>query len=209
MTGRGRNGAAARIRLSSSNNAMSEADTLSTVVTYLEMHAKPTAPTPPRPAAKIELMRAEMPPVSFYRYLYDTIGEDWLWYERRIISNDDLTNIIHHPDVEIFVLSFGGVPAGYGELDRRAAGEVELAYFGLMPEFVGHGVGLFFLRWLVDQAWTYEPELLWVHTFYLDHPNALQVYQKAGFAPYQRETVTFTDPRTEGYFPAWRDPRPE
>lgn len=94
MTGRGRNGAAARIRLSSSNNAMSEADTLSTVVTYLEMHAKPTAPTPPRPAAKIALMRAEMPPVSFYRYLYDTIGEDWLWYERRIISNDDLTNII-------------------------------------------------------------------------------------------------------------------
>ncbi len=183
-------------------------DTLTTVVTYLEMTAKPTAPTLPHPAQKIALMRADRPPLSFYRYLYDTVGEDWLWYERRIVTDDDLANVIHHDRVEIYVLYVGGVPAGFGELDRRADRDIELAYFGLMPDFVGRRLGSYFLRWLIDQAWTYEPDRLWVHTCDLDHPNALQVYQKAGFVPYQRETITFTDPRTEGYFAEWRDTRP-
>jgi len=183
------------------------AETLSTVVTYLEMTEKPASPTPPLPAAKIALMRAEKPPVSFYRYLYDTIGTDWLWYERRIMADGDLANIIHHDGVEIYVLYVGGVPGGYGELDRRAEGEIELAYFGLMPDFIGRGLGLYFLRWLVDQAWTYEPKRVWVHTCDLDHPAALQVYQKTGFVPYKRETISFTDPRADGLFPDWRDPR--
>lgn len=184
------------------------APTLSTVVTYLEMTAKPTAPSLPRPAAKIALMRAETPGVAFYRFLYDTIGANWLWYERRIMADEDLANIIQHEAVEIYVLYVGGVPAGYGELDRRAAGEVELAYFGLMPDFIGRGLGRYFLSWLADQAWTYEPARLWVHTCDLDHPGALQLYQAAGFVPYQRETVTITDPRSEGLFPDWTDPRP-
>jgi len=183
-------------------------DTLTTVVTYLEMTAKPTAPTLPHPAQKIALMRADHPPVAFYRYLYNAIGEDWLWYERRIVADEDLTNIIHHDRVEIYVLYVGGVPAGYGELDRRASDEIELAYFGLMPEFVGRALGGYFLRWLIDQAWTYEPARLWLHTCDMDHPNALSVYQKSGFSPYQRETVTFADPRAEGHFQNWTDRRP-
>ena len=45
------------------------AETLCSVVTYLEMMAKPTAPNLPLPALKIALMRAEQPTLSFYRYL--------------------------------------------------------------------------------------------------------------------------------------------
>lgn len=183
-------------------------NSLMTVVTYLEMTAKPTAATLPHPARKIALMRAEKPSVAFYRFLYDTIGEDWLWFERRIVFDADLADIIRHDDVEIYVLYVGGVPAGYGELDRRTAGEIELAYFGLMPDFTGQGLGAYFLRWLVDQAWTYEPDRLWLHTCDLDHPSAFHVYQKAGFAPYQRETISFPDPRDDGHFPDWQDPRP-
>ena len=182
-------------------------ETLTSVVTYLEMTAKPVSPTPPRPARQIALMRAERPTVSFYRYLYDTVGEEWLWYERRLLSDDDLAVIIENPDVEIYVLYVSGVPAGFGELDRRIDGEVELAYFGLLPEFIGRGLGLFLLRWLIDQAWSYEPDRLWVHTCDLDHPTALQVYQKAGFVPYEREEISFASPRTGGAFPDWRDPR--
>ena len=44
-------------------------------VTFLEMTAKPAALPPPQPKGKIAILRAENPPVHFYRYLYDTIGE--------------------------------------------------------------------------------------------------------------------------------------
>ena len=184
------------------------AETLCSVVTYLEMVAKPTAPNLPLPAPKIVLVRAEQPTLSFYRYLFNTIGEDCLWFSRRFMDDDALTNIIQHELVEVYVLYVGGVPGGLGELDRRTEGQIELSFFGLIPEFVGRGLGKYFLRWLVDQAWTYEPERLWLHTCDLDHPNALSVYQKVGFTPYKRETESFKNPQTEGHFPKWVDRRP-
>jgi GNAT superfamily N-acetyltransferase len=169
---------------------------LDIVVTYLEMLKPPTRPTVPAPTTgKIALLRAERPTISFYRYLYNTVGEPWLWWERRRLSNDELAKIIHDPLVEIYVLYVDGVPAGYAELDRRKQDEVELAYFGLVPEFIGRKLGPFLLNWAVDTAWFGNPKRLWVNTNNLDHPKALQIYQKAGFVPYKQETQTIPNPR--------------
>jgi GNAT superfamily N-acetyltransferase len=93
------------------------------------------------------------------------------------------------------VLYVDGVPAGYAELDRRKQEEVELAYFGLVPEFIGRKLGPFLLNWAVDTAWFGKPKRLWVNTNNLDHPKALQIYQKAGFVPYRQETQTIPNPR--------------
>ena len=69
---------------------------LDIVVTYLEMLKPPTRPTVPvPPVGKIALLRAERPTISYYRYLYNTVGEPWLWWERRRLSNDELARIIH------------------------------------------------------------------------------------------------------------------
>jgi len=46
-----------------------------------------------------------------------------------------------------------GVPAGFAELDRRIEGEIELVQFGLMPAFIGQGLGRYFLQWTIDKAW--------------------------------------------------------
>ena len=73
------------------------------------------------------------------------------------------------------------MPAGFAELDRRVAGEVELVQFGLLPEFIGQGLGKFFLQWAIDKSWGYGPRRLWLHTCSLDHPAALPNYLKAGF----------------------------
>ena len=80
-----------------------------------------------------------------------------------------------------------GVPAGFAELDRRIEGEIELAQFGLMPEFIGQGLGRYFLRWAIDKAWNYGPRRFWLHTDTKDHPAALPNYLKAGFAIYKEE----------------------
>ena len=182
---------------------------MNSVITYLEMTQRPTSPTPTRPAMPIALMRAQDMPVSFYRYLYNAVGEDWLWYERRLVDDETLAATIQNPDVFVYVLYVKGSPAGYGELDLRFGKDrVELEYFGLLPEFIGLKLGRYFLRWLVDEAWTHEPERVTVNTCDLDHPRALGVYQSTGFVPYQRETKAFDDPRVHGWFPDWVDRRP-
>ncbi len=168
---------------------------IETTVTYLEMTARPTRPSTPPPAGKLAIFRAEQPTISFYRYMYDTIGALWTWSDRRELDDDALGRIIHHPDVAIYILYVAGVPAGFVELDGRIAGAVELSYVGLMPEFVGRGLGSYLLDWAVSAAWLMEPKRVWLHTCSLDHPSALPMYRRAGFVPYdqQIETVAALD----------------
>src|SRR5579859_6056645 len=143
------------------------------VITYLEMHARPTMPPVPVPSGKLALMRAEDCTVSFYRYLYETVGTPWLWYERRLIDDAVLAAQITKPTTEIFVLYVGGVPAGYFELDAASPHETELRYFGLVPEFIGRGLGPFLLQAAIERAWERAISRLWVHTRRFDHPKAL------------------------------------
>src|SRR5689334_9830844 len=110
---------------------------LDDVITYLEMHEQPKLPRVPAPAGmRLALMRAEHCTVSFYRYLYETVGTPWLWYERRLLDDAALAAQIEKATTEIFVLYAGGVPAGYFELDAAQPQETELCYFGLVPEFI-------------------------------------------------------------------------
>jgi GNAT superfamily N-acetyltransferase len=72
-------------------------------------------------------------------------------------------------------------------LDRQGEGEIELVQFGLMPEFIGQGLGRYFLQWTIDKAWSHGPRRLWLHTCTKDHLAALPNYLKAGFAVYKEE----------------------
>jgi GNAT superfamily N-acetyltransferase len=167
---------------------------IETVVTYLEMTEPPIgAPLPP-PRAGVEVRRAFRPTTGFYRYLYDAIGKDWTWYERKLLGDAELAAIIHDPAVEVNVLWVDGAPAGLAELDRRELPDVELAYFGIVPEFIGQGLGSYLLDWSIHHAWRPRPRRFWVHTCDLDHPRALGVYQKAGFRIYDRQTALATPP---------------
>ena len=171
------------------------------VITYLEMRARPVSPRIPAPLAKLALMRTEDCTVSFYRYLYETVGTPWLWYERRLLDDEALLAEIAGPATELFVLYVSGVPAGYFELDTSAERATELRYFGLIPQFIGRRLGPFLLQAAIDQAWLRPIERLWVHTRTFDHPKALGLYQRGGFAVYDRRPVRFEDPRLRGILP--------
>lgn len=157
-----------------------------TVVTFLEMKARPSL-LAPLPKGKIAILRAESPPVHFYRYLYDTIGGAYHWVDRKKLSDEGLAALLATPAVELYVLYVDGCPAGMGELDFRKEGACNLAYFGLMPEYVGRGLGFFFLAQTVELAWSRPIRRFTVNTCTLDHRSALPLYQRVGFVPYSRE----------------------
>ncbi|MCK6543028.1 GNAT family N-acetyltransferase [bacterium] len=166
---------------------------VSVVTTYLAMHQKPSIETLAMPPDCV-IIRAENPTVKFYRFLYDAVGADWNWIDRKKMADEELAEETQDALVEVYVLYDRGVPAGYAEIDRRIAGEIELKYFGIIPEFISKRYGRFLLTWIIEKAWQYKPQRFWVHTCSLDHPRALPLYQKLGFEIYKTETHTVTIP---------------
>lgn len=154
---------------------------------YLQMLAPSRQSILPTPEG-LAVVHAKQPTVAYYRSLYDAVGRDYDWTTRRRMSDGELAAILSDPGDEVHVLLSEGVPAGLAELDRRIAGEIELVQFGLLPQFIGQGLGKWFLRWTIDTAWSYGPRRFWLHTCTKDHPAALPNYVKAGFSVY-RELV--------------------
>ncbi len=163
-------------------------DQIEVTVTYLEQREKPALAAPPPSRRKTAIMRAENPPVHFYRYLYELIGAPYNWVSRRRMSDDELASIIHHEKVFLYVLYVDGVPAGMAEIDACVADTHELKFFGLAPDFIGAGLGRFFLANAVNLAWSGGPRRVRLETCSLDHPAALPLYQKFGFAVIDRRT---------------------
>jgi GNAT superfamily N-acetyltransferase len=154
--------------------------------TYLQMFTRPERVVPP-PREGLAVVHAKKPTVTYYRFLYDGVGCDYDWPRCRKLSDAELAALLNDLRLEVHVLMADGVPAGIAELDWRTEGEIELVQFGLMPEFIGQGLGRDFIQWAIDKAWSYGPRRFWLHTCTKDHPAALPNYLKAGFTTYKEE----------------------
>ena len=157
-------------------------------VHYLEMFSHSNRFVP-APREGLTILHIPSPTVPYYRSLYNAVGKDFNWLSRRKMSDDALAAIIGDPRDELHVLHVDGTPAGFAELDRRQPHEIELVQFGLMPEFIGQGLGKWFLQWTIDKAWSYDPKRFWLHTCTLDHAAALPNYLKAGFVQFKQEAI--------------------
>ena len=97
----------------------------------------------------------------------------WRW------SIKDWKDWVNRDELNTWILLFKNTPAGYFELNTLA-NEVEIAYFGLLPNFIGKGLGGGFLSVAIEKAWEQNKKRVWVHTCNLDHPNALKNYLARG-----------------------------
>ena len=160
------------------------------VVTYLEMGARPAFPRPHLPTGPASvLIGAERPPVWHFLGLYDAVGAGYEWTDQHERPRAEVAAFLHDPAVTLYTLIRDGWPHGFFVLDSRAARACDLAYFGQVPEAIGHGLGTFLLHTALHMAWDRPgTRKVTVNTNSLDHPRALPLYQKAGFAPVRRET---------------------
>ena len=94
-------------------------------------------------------------------------------------------------ELRAFAGHYDDVLAGYYELRRDADDAVEIAYFGLLPEFIGRGLGGALLTSAIEEAWARRggtvPTRVWVHTCNRDHPQAIANYQARGMIVYKVE----------------------
>ena len=122
-----------------------------------------------------------------YRALYRAVGDRWHWRDRNAWSDERLAAYLTDPDVSIHLFEVAGEIAGYFELQRHPGGDVELVYFGLVPERIGQGLGGAMLTAATEEAWRSGATTVWLHTCTLDHPAAIANYRARGFEPYRTE----------------------
>jgi GNAT superfamily N-acetyltransferase len=134
----------------------------------------------------LEIRRVEQPTLHFYKYIYAATGVDLDWVDRLLMPDSELLPQISDEAVHIFVFYEKNCPAGFVELDFRVADEVELKYFGLMPEFRSRKWGRTLLKWAIQRAWQSENiHRMYFSTCELDDARALPFYLNAGFSIFE------------------------
>jgi GNAT superfamily N-acetyltransferase len=170
-------------------------------VTFLEMHEKPTAALQPIPGTEFILQEKPID-VNDYRSYYYGVGEKHNWLDRMVMADEELSEKINADNIEIYLFKVNNETAGYIEFIKESR-FTEILYFGIMPAFIGKGLGKYFLQWVIEKAWElnsqpvdvetrhalslHKPEWIQLNTCTLDHPNALPNYKKAGFKEVRTE----------------------
>lgn len=157
---------------------------------YLEMKSASLLKAK-KPSKELQIFETEIKQFQFNRFLYHLVGEAWKWTDKYAWSDEQWIAYAENDNLRTWVAYDKGSPAGYYELQQQDGGDVEIAYFGLGPKFIGRGFGGYLLSRAIKSAWEWEGTgRVWVHTCTLDHPSALQNYKARGMEVYRVETST-------------------
>lgn len=167
------------------------------VVTHLEMRAANGWRRDRPDGVGLEAVAAPDP--GWYRKLFRRIGDDWLWFSRLALGEAELGRVLADPARSIHAVRQGDRDIGMLELDFTVPGEAEIAFFGLVPDAVGRGIGPWLMGEALAMCWSRDGvERVWLHTCTLDHPRALGFYAGCGFVAVGRQIEIRDDPRLSG-----------
>lgn len=157
-------------------------------VYYYEM-LSPTELRPAKPASiPWDLRRAELPCPELSRFFYISVGADWQWTDRLDWDYAQWLAWVSRRGYELWLAYVQGTPAGYFELDGEPEGDVELVFFGLLPQFRRRGIGGAMLTRAVERAWAKPARRVWLHTCSFDDPAAIPNYIARGFRLFRTQT---------------------
>jgi GNAT superfamily N-acetyltransferase len=160
------------------------------VTTYLEMRS-PEQLRPKRADTRFQIREQKERDWHFNRDLYFAVGEQWHWIDKRPWTDEQWKEYAAAPELRTLAAYYDNALAGYYELRNDTEGGVEIAYFGLLPEFIGRGLGGALLTSAIEETWSRRrgiaPMRVWVHTCNRDHSQALANYQARGMVVYKIE----------------------
>ena len=161
---------------------------------YLEMKSPGEFRCPRIANPQLEVKQSLNPSPELNRFFYAEVGKDWYWIDRLSWSEKQWLEYVSRPELETWVGYVSGQQAGYFELEMQPEANVEIVYLGLLPEFVGKGIGGQLLKAAIEQAWQMGARRVWLHTNTRDHPHALGNYQARCFRIFKQEQKYIDSP---------------
>lgn len=168
-------------------------------VVFLRMQSGPARPPVVLPpGVSVERERISL---NDYRRLYDEVGGSYLWWLRRVMPDKALAKHLASPTVAVHIMRVNGEVAGFFELDAGYWPYVNMNYFGLLPRYIGRGLGRLLLDRAVDEVFSGASPLrgMSLNTCDADHPRALPNYLTAGFIEYRRTVEAWDIPIRLGF----------
>ncbi|MEM6716616.1 MAG: GNAT family N-acetyltransferase [Cyanobacteria bacterium P01_C01_bin.147] len=176
---------------------------------YLEMLSPDDLRPKRAELPELTVQQAAIPSPEFSRFLYTSVGGYWHWRDRLPWTYDQWLTYLKQPELETWVAYLSGTPAGYCELITQPDQSVKVEYFGLLPQFIGQGVGGHLLTCGIERAWANGTQRVWLHTCSLDSQYAYRNYEARGFTRYKTEETTIELPAAPpGPWPAAAAPAP-
>lgn len=152
---------------------------------YLEMRS-PDALKSKSAGEELRIEECQVKQFEVNRFFYQLVGGPWQWTGKLSWSEEQWREYAEQDGLRLWAAYCNGSPAGYYELHKQDEGNVEIAYFGLAPPFIGEGFGGYLLSHAIASAWEWEgTKRVWVHTCTLDHEGALANYEARGMTLYK------------------------
>jgi GNAT superfamily N-acetyltransferase len=157
------------------------------VVTFLEMTSPDQLVAGRIPPREVVLTKVGTAELELIRSTHDRVAMPHHW-SSLAWSEQYWRNLLAYSGVRTWIAHLGEEIIGLVQLQPRPQYEVQITKFGLVPEWVGRGLGGHLLTLTTRLAWSLgDVERVWLLTTSLDHPHALRNYCSRGFRPFRVE----------------------
>ena len=161
------------------------------VKNYLEIKSLNELVQKKKPNSEYFVEKVSINDFQLNKFFYKQIGQNHHWFDRLVWDDKKWINYVSNPNVFTFVLKNNENIAGFFELIyHKNKFEIEIAYFGLLKDFMDKKLGGYMLTEAIKISFSYKVKRVWVHTCSLDHKNALNNYLARGMKIYNIETVS-------------------
>ena len=157
---------------------------------YLEINTINDLKTKPISSDCFSLKEESKDNFDLNKFFYKQIGKRHQWVDRLIWQDKDWLKYISNENLRTYIFKRENDLVGYFELIFNN-NDCEIAYFGILEEFIGKGYGGFLLSEALKIGFK-RANRIWVHTCSLDHPNAIENYKSRGMKIFKTEILKRT-----------------
>ena len=154
---------------------------------YLEIKSIKNLKTKFVPLDNFTIKEAGKKNFDLNKFFYKQIGRKHQWVDRLIWQDKNWMDYVSNKNLKTFILQKNDEYVGYFELIFHK-NECEIAYFGILEEYIGRGYGGFLLSEALKIGFK-NANRIWVHTCTLDHPNAIENYKSRGMKVFKTEIL--------------------
>ena len=157
---------------------------------YLEINSLKSLSEVVSTDKNLTIQKVTPPNIELNKFFYKNVGKNCRWIDRLSWDNLKWTSYLENENVQTYVLKVHEDLAGYFEvIEDRSINSSEIAYFGLLDDYIGKKMGGFLLSEAIKICFNLNSKRVWVHTCTLDHKHALKNYLSRGMKIFKEETI--------------------
>ena len=160
---------------------------------YLEILSLKNLNEVSSPNKDLIIEKINPPDIEINKFFYKNVGKKHRWVDRLEWDNLKWISYLENEKVDTYVLKSNDNLVGYFEaIKNEQNNSTEIAYFGIIEEFIGKGIGAYLLSEAIKICFQKKSKRIWVHTCTLDHKNALNNYLSRGMKIFKKESINLT-----------------